>query len=421
MQSAPYAPPERASTTPPEGGWSTKSLIKTRTPGVFRKPGAKTRPYVVVYRAAGKQRKESCRTLAEARAIKAAREADDVRGEFLARSKTTLRAYLEEWVENYHGNGRRGFREGTRVEYRRTLDAKAHKFFGKRLRLVDVTPLHIADFVRWLADPTKQNGRRYSDSSIANFVIPVRSALATAKRDGLIRHNPADGVALPNRQQIEEDEDKVKALSRAQLRALVEATPDSYKLLIEVIASTGLRISEAIGLQRRDLRFEDELRPHIRVRRAIVRSRVEPPKSKHGRRKIRISRELAGKLDAHMADVFDLSDDAWVFASQIGGPLCADNLRARLIKPLMREIGAPWAAWHTLRHTYASLQIARGANIVQLSRALGHHSASFTLDTYIHLLDGEDVDALDLGDELAESPAVGSLSAAPKRLARSTP
>jgi integrase len=70
----------------------------------------------------------------------------------------------------------------------------------------------------------------------------------------------------------------------------------------------------------------------------------------------------------------------------------------------MRKIGAPWAAWHTLRHTYASLQIARGANVVQLSRALGHHSASFTLDTYIHLLDGEDVDALDLADEVAAEP-----------------
>ena len=68
----------------------------------------------------------------------------------------------------------------------------------------------------------------------------------------------------------------------------------------------------------------------------------------------------------------------------------------------MRQIGAPWAAWHTLRHTYASLQLACGANIVQLSRALGHHSASFTLDTYIHLIDGENADALDLADETAE-------------------
>jgi integrase len=401
MQSAPYAAREQASTDPPAGGWSSLSLVKTRTPGVFRKPGAKSRPYVVVYRAAGKQRKESCRTLAEARAIKSARETDDTRGEFQARSKITLRAYLHDWIETYHGNGRHGFRENTRAEYRRLLDASAHRFFGERLRLVDVTPLHIADYVRWLADPAKQNGRAYSDSSIANRVAPVRAALATAKRDGLIRHNPADGVALPVRQRIEEDdEDTVKALTRSQLRQLIEITPESYALLIELVASTGLRVSEAIGLQRRDL-YLDELRPHIRVRRAIVRGRVEPPKSRHGRRKVPISRALAAKLRVHMGGVLDLSDDAWVFASQIGTPLDADNLRSRVIKPLMRQIGAPWAAWHTLRHTYASLQLARGANIVQLSRALGHHSASFTLDTYIHLIDGEHADPLELIDEVA--------------------
>lgn len=401
MQSAPYAPRKRASTKRPADGWSSLSLVKTATPGIFRKPGAKTRPYVVVYRAAGKQRKESCRTMAEARAVKAARETDDLRGEFQARSKITLRAFLTEWIETYQGNGRHGFREGTRVEYRRHLKSGAHAFFGERLRLTDVTPLHLADFVRWLADPAQQGGRRYSDSSIANRVNPVRAALATAKRDGLIRHNPADGLALPNRQRIEEDDESTtKALSRAQLRELLEIAPDDYKLLIETLASTGLRISEAIALQRRDIQL-DELRPYLRVRRAIVRGRIEPPKSKHGRRKIPLSRPLAAKLTAHMDAVLDRTDTAWVFASQIGTPLDADNLRSRLIKPLMREIGAPWAAWHTLRHTYASLQLARGANVVQLSRALGHHAASFTLDTYIHLLEGEEASALDLDRELA--------------------
>ena len=402
MQSAPYAPPKRASTKrPPDGGWSSLSLVKTATPGIFKKPGAKTRPYVVVYRAAGKQRKESCRTMAEARAIKAVRETDDLRGEFQARSKITLRAYLTDWIETYQGNGRHGFREGTRVEYRRQLRFGAYAFFGERLKLTDVTPLHLADFVRWLADPAQQNGRRYSDSSIANRVNPVRSALATARRDGLIRHNPADGLALPNRQRIEEDDETTtKALSREQLRQLLDIAPEDYKLLIETMASTGLRISEAIALMRRDLQLDDELHPHLRVRRAIVRGRVEPPKSKHGRRKVPLSRPLAAKLANHMDQVLDRTDTAWVFASQIGTPLDADNLRSRLIKPLMREIGAPWAAWHTLRHTYASLQLARGANVVQLSRALGHHAASFTLDTYIHLLDGEDVDPLHLDDHL---------------------
>ena len=76
----------------------------------------------------------------------------------------------------------------------------------------------------------------------------------------------------------------------------------------------------------------------------------------------------------------------------------------------MEEVGAPWAAFHTLRHTYASLQLAGGANVVQLSRALGHHSASFTLDVYVHLLEGEEVPALDLAETLGRGNARGNAS-----------
>ena len=54
----------------------------------------------------------------------------------------------------------------------------------------------------------------------------------------------------------------------------------------------------------------------------------------------------------------------------------------------------------TARHTYASLQLASGCTIVQLSQALGHHSASFTFDVYAHLLEGEEAPALDLAGEL---------------------
>lgn len=68
-------------------------------------------------------------------------------------------------------------------------------------------------------------------------------------------------------------------------------------------------------------------------------------------------------------------------------PLSPDNLRARVLKPVYEEVGASWAGFHSLRHTYASLQLAAGRNLLQLSRALGHHSRAFTLETYCHLLD----------------------------------
>jgi integrase len=44
---------------------------------------------------------------------------------------------------------------------------------------------------------------------------------------------------------------------------------------------------------------------------------------------------------------------------------------------------------HTLRHTCASILFAEGRNAVQVQRWLGHHSPSFTLDVYVHLLDGD--------------------------------
>ena len=59
----------------------------------------------------------------------------------------------------------------------------------------------LARFMDWLADEEEQ-GKRLGDRTIANAVIPLRAALATAKREGLIRHNPAQGLALPHREQL---------------------------------------------------------------------------------------------------------------------------------------------------------------------------------------------------------------------------
>ena len=70
--------------------------------------------YVFSYRVTGKQRWESCRTLDEARRLKAARQTDIGRGEFEERSRVKLHEYLREWIMRYQGTGRRGYRQETR-------------------------------------------------------------------------------------------------------------------------------------------------------------------------------------------------------------------------------------------------------------------------------------------------------------------
>jgi integrase len=369
--------------------------MRTRTPGVFRRvdEAGETAGYVVVFRVAGRQRKRTLRTYEEARRVKRESETDRDRGELQERTATTFLAYLDAWVERYRGQGRRGFRENTRDGYRTLIRTYAHAYFPTRLKLVDVTTYELARFVDWLADPDEQ-GKRLGDRTIANILVPLRAGLSTARREGLIRHNPSHDLALPHREEIGVEEE-AKVFSREQLAAVLANAPERHRLLLELLAGTGLRISEAIGLRRRDLRLDGPA-PVVRVRRAIVKERVEPPKSRHSRREVRLPDGLAGRLHAHLAAEVGPDPDALVFTNEAGGQLDPNNLRSRVLKPLVAEAGAPWAAFHTFRHTFASMHLAAGTNLLQLSRALGHHSAAFTLSRYTHLLPGEEAPPLEL-------------------------
>jgi integrase len=289
-------------------------MEKARHPGIYKR-GSR---YVVVYHVDGRQRKESANTLEEARRLKAARTADRDRGEFQELSRDGFRDYAEEWIESYQGTGKRGFTENSRDDYRRSLELYAYPFFGARLNrtLAGITPRDVARWIAWLCDE-KEQGRALADASVRRIVAPVRSCLGTAKREGLIRHNPADGAVLPHRPRIEDGEPRARALTREQLALFLEIAHPDYKLMFRLIAATGLRWSEVAALRWADFEF-DGSRKRVKVRRAYDRGRFKAPKSEHGR---------------------------------------------------------------------------------QVQRWLGHHSPSFTLDTYVHLLDEGIGDGLDLEAE----------------------
>jgi integrase len=389
-------------------------LVKTKTPGVYKRVDGEGNivGYVAVIEVAGRQRKRSARTFDAARRIKRESETDRDRGELQEPTTIGFLAYLDEWVERYRGQGRRGFREGTRDEYRRLIAKHARRYFSSKLKLVDVTTFQLARFVDWLADPDEQ-GKQLTDATVANAVIPLRAALRTANREGLIRHNPSQGLALPHREELAEEEEKIKVFSREQLAALLAMAPEPHRLLFEVLASCGLRISEAIALQRLHLQIDDSA-PEVCVRRAMVKGRIEPPKTKYGRREVRLPASLVYRLRAHLAALEDQDSTALVFTNREGNPIEPNNLRRRALKPLAEEVDAPWAGFHTFRHTFASLHLSRGTNLLQLSRALGHHSAAFTLSRYTHLLPGDEAPALELplgGGESVDGPDLATTGA----------
>jgi integrase len=180
----------------------------------------------------------------------------------------------------------------------------------------------------------------------------------------------------------------VKALSEDELRRLLALMPERWRLFFRVLASTGLRVSEGIALQWRHLHLDGST-PHLKVRRALVKGTMGAPKSRHSRRDVPLDSDLALALREHRRDSEWPSDDDLVFTVSNGSAIRPSNLRRRVLKPTAQEAGVPWVGFHTFRHTCASLLFAQGRNAVQVQRWLGHHSAAFTLATYVHLLDGD--------------------------------
>ena len=99
-------------------------------------------------------------------------------------------------------------------------------------------------------------------------------------------------------------------LTRAEIKRLRAEVPDKWQPLFALLATTGLRISEAIGLRWSDLVLDGPA-PHLHVRRAIVKGAIVAPKSRHGARLIPLTPELAATLRAHR--LRNAGEDAFVF------------------------------------------------------------------------------------------------------------
>jgi integrase len=155
------------------------------------------------------------------------------------------------------------------------------------------------------------------------------------------------------------------------------------------MAHTGLRIGEVLALQWHHI---DLGRRRVLVRRRWYRGSFAAPKSRYGVRDVPITEAMARQLWALRKEA-SAQDDALAFPSATGTPIDAANLYRRVYVPAAKAAGVPWATFHTLRHTCATTLFRHGLNAKQVQGWLGHHAASFTIDTYIHLLDDDLPDA----------------------------
>ena len=127
---------------------------------------------------------------------------------------------------------------------------------------------------------------------------------------------------------------------------------------------------------------------------------IDAPKTRRSRRTIDIDADTAALLETHRqtqrvvlarVDLTDAFDDR-VFSNDVGDPMRPDSV-GQAFHRLVDKADVPVIRLHDLRHTHASHLLAVGINVKVVSERLGHASVSFTLDTYGHVMPGQQAEA----------------------------
>ena len=226
--------------------------------------------------------------------------------------------------------------------------------------------------------------------TIKNNLVVASGVFGFAVRRGHIGRNPVAYLTRDERPAATGQE-RTKAFTREQLSALFEAA-DEHLLLYRLLAGTGLRIGEALGLEWR----------HVDVKWGVVlveqqatpEGRVKRPKTATAIRDVPVDDVLAADLRRHrLASRHSQGTDP-VFASSTGSVLRVHNLRERSFRPLLVRLG--WEkqgyGFHSFRRSYVSALIASGLDVTNVSKYAGHASPTITLDRYAKEFNARDRD-----------------------------
>jgi integrase len=233
------------------------------------------------------------------------------------------------------------------------------------------------------------------DSGLSvSTVRRVRAVLAQAIDQGIRWDSVTRNVARLSRP-LKTTRTEGRTLTPEQARQLLEMLKGHRnEALYALMLSTGLRRGEALGLQWKDL---DEKTGVLMVRRQLTREEGElvtsDTKTARSRRAVNLPAPMLVTLRAHRArqaaDRLALGE-AWqatgfIFTSSVGTPMEPRNLN-REFKTICHQAGLGDWHPHELRHSAASLMLARGVKLQVVSEVLGHASIRMTADVYGHIL-----------------------------------
>lgn len=250
------------------------------------------------------------------------------------------------------------------------LDEYLTESYGRAAEPAEITSLDLRGYVAALHEAG------YAKTSIARRLASLRSFFRFAQREGDAQANPAKPLRNPR-----PDRKLPHFLSTDEIGRLLETPPANRPMglrdraLLETMYSAGLRVSELVGINDGDLDLTDGL---VRIRGKGRRERLAPLGTfalQALQRWLRV-RTLSPRLAPGPA--------APVFVSRLGCRLTTRSV-ARMLEKYLKIAGLDLRTTpHTLRHSFATHLLDRGADIRSVQELLGHKSL-VTTQIYTHV------------------------------------
>ncbi|MBI4332922.1 MAG: site-specific integrase [Chloroflexi bacterium] len=315
------------------------------------------------------------------------------KGVYTPPGRLTVAEHLKNWLEGYV---KTNCTDRTFDGYQSIIDRHLIPALG-HLQLKQLLPQAIQSYY----------GQAVSDLSprtVHHQHRVLSQSLKYAVRQGYLGRNPAELVDPPTPRKK-----PMRTLTPGEVGVLLEAAADNYYYpAIYTAVSTGLRQAELLGLRWRDCDLDMlslSVSRTLYKRRGVCR--FKEPKTGHSGRCVAMTPKLALFLREYRRE-------SEAIYSQLGKQLGLDDLVFTSVefKPvdpgvlshafsrIARRAGLEEVHFHTLRHTFASLMLLRGAKPKVISEALGHSSVAFTMDVYSHIIEGMQSDAMALLDQV---------------------
>ncbi|MDZ4831520.1 MAG: tyrosine recombinase XerC [Phycisphaerae bacterium] len=255
----------------------------------------------------------------------------------------------------------------------------------------------LADLETIRAFLAKMSEQHYSAATMARKIATLRSFHKWMEKRGHVTNNPMLMIRTPKQAKR-----LPKAITVDQVERLLSA-PDDRDLLgardraiLETLYSTGIRVSEVVGINRCDVNDAGE---SIIIRGKGKRERIVPL----GSHALTALRHYVRMLDGELQKAGLVADaDAPLFVNKHGTRLSSRSVRRKVSKYLMQVGLDPDISPHTIRHSFATHLLDNGADLRSVQELLGHQSLSST-QVYTHLTSQRMREAYDKAHPRAEA------------------